>query len=206
MHSRCSTCVHLLPTPFITILRPPPPHLSSKDQLWPSLSPSSPPPPPPPHHYDHYDHHHRHDHHKMTICMADTAAGSNECIPPPTNPLSKVMSEELLDLCRLYPDPYCRSLRQTLATINGCTPEQVLVDSGADSLISLALRESHLPSLRLTASPLPLSPSTAAVETAHRRRRNSSSIGRHNSFCFSLMGYSPWCYCQARGLAQATLS
>jgi hypothetical protein len=67
--------------------------------------------------------------------------GSNECIPPSYDPLASVLPKDLLDLCRLYPDPYCRSMRALLATINHTKPEEVLVDAGADSLINLVIRE-----------------------------------------------------------------
>ena len=86
----------------------------------------------------------------MPLLMSSAFPGSNECIPPPINPLSEIMSPELLDLCRLYPDPYCRSLRKAIADKNGCSPDQVLVDCGADSLISLAIREHLSPSLHPT--------------------------------------------------------
>lgn len=43
-------------------------------------------------------------------------------------------------MCRLYPDPYCRSLRNTLAAVNHTNADEVLVDAGADSLICLVLR------------------------------------------------------------------
>ncbi len=71
--------------------------------------------------------------------------GSNECIPPSYDPLASLLPKELLDMCRLYPDPYCRGMRALLASMNHAKPEEVLVDAGADSLISLAIREFVIP-------------------------------------------------------------
>ena len=53
-----------------------------------------------------------------------------------------------MDLCRLYPDPYARDLRAKLVGLApGAVvgPEQVLVDSRADSLIFLVLRSRIVP-------------------------------------------------------------
>lgn len=74
--------------------------------------------------------------------------GSNESIAMPRHPLDGVLPPEMLDLCRLYPDPYARDLRAKLAglapgSISGA--EQVVVDNGADSLLFLILRTRVVP-------------------------------------------------------------
>ncbi len=54
--------------------------------------------------------------------------------------IAGLLHEDLLTACRLYPDPYCRSIRSKLAEINSVSADEVLVDAGADNLILLALR------------------------------------------------------------------
>jgi histidinol-phosphate aminotransferase len=74
--------------------------------------------------------------------------GSNEGIQMPGHPLSDVLPADVLDLCRLYPDPYARNLRQQLAKLAlGAVQdaEHILIDSGADSLILLTLRTRIVP-------------------------------------------------------------
>jgi histidinol-phosphate aminotransferase len=51
-----------------------------------------------------------------------------------------IVSDDIIDICRLYPDPYCRNLRDKLSAINSVPVQEVLVDAGADSLIFLSLR------------------------------------------------------------------
>jgi histidinol-phosphate aminotransferase len=74
--------------------------------------------------------------------------GSNEGIEMPSHPLSDILPADVLDLCRLYPDPYARNLRQQLAKLAlGAVQdaEHILIDSGADSLILLTLRTRIVP-------------------------------------------------------------
>ena len=66
--------------------------------------------------------------------------GSNEGLAEPASPLEAAFGPALADLARLYPDPYALALREQLAALTGCQPEQVVIDAGADSLILLALR------------------------------------------------------------------
>jgi hypothetical protein len=54
--------------------------------------------------------------------------------------MAGIVSEEIIEISRLYPDPYCRNLRTKLSAINSVPVQEVLVDAGADSLIFLALR------------------------------------------------------------------
>jgi len=68
--------------------------------------------------------------------------GSNECMEqdPEAHPLGFFLSKEMLDLCRLYPDPYATSIRTKLAALTGTPEEEIITDTGADSLLCLALR------------------------------------------------------------------
>jgi len=74
--------------------------------------------------------------------------GSNESIGMPRHPLAEVLPGDLVDLCRLYPDPYSRDLRTKLAKLAPGAVEDaahVLLDSGGDSLIFLTLRTRIVP-------------------------------------------------------------
>lgn len=66
--------------------------------------------------------------------------GSNEGLAEPRSPLEAAFGPALAELARLYPDPYALTLRERLAALNHCQPEEIIVDAGADSLILLALR------------------------------------------------------------------
>ncbi|KIA79837.1 histidinol phosphate aminotransferase [Chromobacterium piscinae] len=66
--------------------------------------------------------------------------GANESLARPDSPLLAQWGEALAELARLYPDPYALALRERAAQLHGVEPSQVLFDSGADSLILLALR------------------------------------------------------------------
>lgn len=47
--------------------------------------------------------------------------------------------------CRRYPDPQPRALRETLAALYGCEPEQLLVGRGSDEAIDLLVRALCVP-------------------------------------------------------------
>ncbi|WP_293760873.1 aminotransferase class I/II-fold pyridoxal phosphate-dependent enzyme [uncultured Aquitalea sp.] len=69
-----------------------------------------------------------------------TRIGSNESLPDPVSPLAGEFGKALAELARLYPDPYAHALRQRAAALNGVSADEVLFDTGADSLILLGLR------------------------------------------------------------------
>ena len=76
-------------------------------------------------------------------CDTHTNNRSNEAFARSEHPLSAILPPDVLDLCRLYPDPYSRALRSKLAAqAPGAVGSvaQLLVESGGDSVISLALR------------------------------------------------------------------
>ena len=68
--------------------------------------------------------------------------GSNESIALQRHPLDGVLPREMLDLCRLYPDPYARELRAKIAghALGVSDPAELVIDSGADSVLFLILR------------------------------------------------------------------
>ncbi len=66
--------------------------------------------------------------------------GSNESIPLAGSPLDTLFGPSFAELARLYPDPYAHALRERAAEANGTSPDSILFDTGADSLILLALR------------------------------------------------------------------
>jgi histidinol-phosphate aminotransferase len=69
-----------------------------------------------------------------------TRIGSNESLPLVTPALTQLLGESGAQLAHLYPDPYAHEIRRITAAFNGCKESEVIVDSGADSLILLALR------------------------------------------------------------------
>ena len=69
-----------------------------------------------------------------------TRIGSNESIAMSDHPLSSILPPEVLDLVRLYPDPYCRDIRAFLAEKFRMAEDEIITDAGGDSLIFLALR------------------------------------------------------------------
>ncbi|WP_251975997.1 aminotransferase class I/II-fold pyridoxal phosphate-dependent enzyme [Salinicola avicenniae] len=66
--------------------------------------------------------------------------GSNEGLDMPHRALRARFGDALADLARTYGDAEAWSLRHRLAERLGLSPEQLLVDAGADSLMALALR------------------------------------------------------------------
>ncbi|GGY12368.1 pyridoxal phosphate-dependent aminotransferase [Paludibacterium paludis] len=66
--------------------------------------------------------------------------GSNESLPLEGSPLETLFGEAVAELARLYPDPYAHRLREQAAAANGTAPDTIVFDTGADSLILLALR------------------------------------------------------------------
>lgn len=79
----------------------------------------------------------------LTHILSLPPSRSNEAVQTEHHPLADILPCDLLDLCRLYPDPYSRDLRAKLAAkapgaVGG--PAQLLIDSGGDSVICLVLR------------------------------------------------------------------
>ncbi|MBV8046502.1 MAG: histidinol-phosphate aminotransferase family protein [Paludibacterium sp.] len=69
-----------------------------------------------------------------------TRIGSNESQPLPSPALTTFLGETAVTMASLYPDPYAHDIRRLAAAINLVDESEVIVDSGADSLILLSLR------------------------------------------------------------------
>ena len=66
--------------------------------------------------------------------------GSNEALPLVHPELMARFGAQFVELARLYPDPSAQVLRELVAEPLQLSPDDVLFDAGADSLILLALR------------------------------------------------------------------
>lgn len=64
---------------------------------------------------------------------------TNENPYPPTPAIGEALSRSA-DRLRLYPDPVCWELREEIARLHGCRPEQVFVGNGSDEILSLCAR------------------------------------------------------------------
>jgi histidinol-phosphate aminotransferase len=65
---------------------------------------------------------------------------TNENPYPPSPAALKALQALGADPLRLYPDPQCRALRQAIADLHGCAPEQVICGNGSDELLALCFR------------------------------------------------------------------
>jgi histidinol-phosphate aminotransferase len=65
---------------------------------------------------------------------------TNENPYPPSPEVIRVLQEGAHEKLRLYPDPVCTRLREAIAALHDCTPEQVLVGNGSDEVLALCTR------------------------------------------------------------------
>lgn len=65
---------------------------------------------------------------------------TNENPYPPSPAVQEVLSGFQAEALRRYPDPVCRTLREALADLHGCRPEQVFVGNGSDEVLLLLIR------------------------------------------------------------------
>lgn len=65
---------------------------------------------------------------------------TNENPYPPSPLVEAVLRRWDAAALRLYPDPSSRRLREAVAALHGCSPEQVLVGNGSDELLALCTR------------------------------------------------------------------
>ena len=63
---------------------------------------------------------------------------TNENPYPPSPAVQQVLSQEVIDDLRLYPDPNSTALKQALATNCGVSTNQVFVGNGSDEVLALA--------------------------------------------------------------------
>ena len=65
---------------------------------------------------------------------------TNENPYPPSPEIAKALSAMAVEALRLYPDPVCLKLREALARLNQCKPEQIFVGNGSDEVLALCVR------------------------------------------------------------------
>jgi len=65
---------------------------------------------------------------------------TNENPYPPSPAVARVLAETAVDSLRFYPDPVCSALRERIAEMNGCSPDQVFVGNGSDEVLRLCMR------------------------------------------------------------------
>src|SRR5262245_61281383 len=65
---------------------------------------------------------------------------TNENPYPPARPVLAAIREATDARLRLYPNPTAQPLREKLARLHGCAPEQVFIGNGSDEILALAVR------------------------------------------------------------------
>ena len=65
---------------------------------------------------------------------------TNENPYPPSPTVLQAVKEAVDGRLRLYPNPTAQALREKLAALHGCGPENVIIGNGSDELLALATR------------------------------------------------------------------
>jgi len=65
---------------------------------------------------------------------------TNENPYPPSPGVARALKTTPVDSLRFYPDPVCSALRERIAELNGCSPDQVFVGNGSDEVLRLCMR------------------------------------------------------------------
>ncbi|MEI7732245.1 MAG: histidinol-phosphate transaminase [Verrucomicrobiota bacterium] len=65
---------------------------------------------------------------------------TNENPYPPSPKVLKAVKAAVDNRLRLYPNPFAQALREKLAALHGCSPDQIIVGNGSDELLALATR------------------------------------------------------------------
>src|SRR5688572_33154443 len=65
---------------------------------------------------------------------------TNENPYPPSPRVLKAVRAAVDDRLRLYPNPTAQPLRESLARLHKCSPENILVGNGSDECLALAVR------------------------------------------------------------------
>src|SRR5579863_8564661 len=65
---------------------------------------------------------------------------TNENPYPPSPKVLRAVKAAVDGRLRLYPNPTAQTLRERLARLHGCSPEQIIVGNGSDELLALAVR------------------------------------------------------------------
>ena len=64
---------------------------------------------------------------------------TNENPYPPSAMVTEAIRQEAGSPLRLYPDPECTELRETIASYHGLTPDRIFVGNGSDEVLADAL-------------------------------------------------------------------
>jgi histidinol-phosphate/aromatic aminotransferase/cobyric acid decarboxylase-like protein len=65
---------------------------------------------------------------------------TNENPYPPSPKVLAAVKNAVDGRLRLYPNPTAQALREKLAKLHGCNPENIIVGNGSDELLALAMR------------------------------------------------------------------
>jgi len=65
---------------------------------------------------------------------------TNENPYPPSPCVAEVLARAATESLRLYPDPTSRGVREVVAQLHRCEPEQVIVGNGSDEILALCIR------------------------------------------------------------------
>lgn len=78
---------------------------------------------------------------------------TNENPYPPSPKVLRAIKAAVDGRLRLYPNPSTQALREKLAKLHGCAPENIIIGNGSDELLGLATRAFVEPEANRTASP-----------------------------------------------------
>ncbi len=78
---------------------------------------------------------------------------TNENPYPPSPKVLAAVKAAVDGRLRLYPNPTSQLLRDRLARLHGCRPENIIIGNGSDELLAMAVRASVEPQLRRPARP-----------------------------------------------------
>ena len=78
---------------------------------------------------------------------------TNENPYPPSPKVLSATRKAVDGRLRLYPDPTAQPLREELARLHGCSPDQIIVGNGSDELLALGVRAFVEPATHLGSAP-----------------------------------------------------
>lgn len=87
---------------------------------------------------------------------------TNENPYPPAPPVLAAVRRAVDGRLRLYPNPTAQPLREALAKLHGCAPENIIIGNGSDELLALAIRAFVEPAASFKALPSPATGSAPA--------------------------------------------
>lgn len=117
---------------------------------------------------------------------------TNENPYPPSPKVLRAVKEAVDERLRLYPNPTASSLRQKLAKLHRCQPENIIIGNGSDELLAMAVRAFAEPDGAVTQSKSTVqffTPSYSlypVLAATHGARTNAVALGEN--FQFPAMG------------------